>query len=91
MPADFTPLVTEVAELTTVADSAIALMDGFDERLAEAIAADDLSDNSNVAQFAAEFKSQKDKLAEAVARNTPAAEGDDTGGVITGDETSTNG
>jgi hypothetical protein len=73
MPADFTPLVTEVAELTTVADSAVALLDGFDERLAAAIAADNLSDNSNVARFAAEFKGQKDKLAEAVARNTPAA------------------
>lgn len=83
MGADFSPLVTEVTELTTVADSAVALMDGFDEQLAEAIAADNLSDNSNVAQFAAEFKTQKDKLAEAVVRNTPAAP--DTGGVVTGD------
>lgn len=73
MPADFSPLVTEVADLTTVADSAVALMDGFDEKLAEAIAADNLSDNSNVSQFAASFKAQKDKLAEAVARNTAAA------------------
>lgn len=73
MPANFDPLVTEVAELTTVADSAVALMDGFESRLAAAIAADNLSDNSNVAQFASEFKTQKDKLAEAVARNTPAA------------------
>lgn len=72
MPADFSPLVTEVADLTTVADSAVALMDGFDARLATAIAADNLSDDSNVAQFAAAFKSQKEKLAEAVARNTPA-------------------
>lgn len=83
MGADFSPLVTEVTELTTVADSAVALMDGFDEQLAEAIAADNLSDNSNVAQFAAEFKTQKDKLAEAVVRNTPAAP--DTGGGVTGD------
>lgn len=74
MPADFSPLVTEVADLTTVADSAVALMDGFDQRLADAIAADNLSDDSNVAKFAADFKSQKDKLAEAVARNTSAAE-----------------
>jgi hypothetical protein len=72
MPADFTPLVTEVTELNTVADSAVALMDGFESRLAAAIAADNLSDNSNVAQFAADFKAQKDKLADAVARNTPA-------------------
>lgn len=74
MPADFTPLVTEVADLTTVADSAVALMDGFASRLEAAIAADNLSDNSNVGQFASEFKAQKTKLAEAVARNTPAAE-----------------
>lgn len=73
MPADFTPLVTEVADLTTVADSAVALMDGFEGRLAAAIAADNLSDNSNVAQFAADFSAQKTRLADAVARNTVAA------------------
>jgi hypothetical protein len=72
MPADFSPLVTEVSELTTVADSAVALMDGFESRLNAAIAADNLGDNTNVAKFAADFKSQKDKLADAVARNTPA-------------------
>lgn len=72
MPADFTPLVTEVSELTTVADSAVALMDGFQQRLADAIAADNLSDNSNVAQFAADFKAQKTKLTDAIARNTAA-------------------
>lgn len=80
MPANFEPLVTEVTDLTTVADSAVALMDGFADRLAAAIAADNLSDDSSVAQFAADFKSQKDKLAEAVARNTPAAPSGDTGG-----------
>lgn len=80
MPADFSPLVTEVSELTTVADSAVALMDGFESKLQEAIAADNLSDNSNVAQFAAGVAAQKTKLAEAVARHTvaenePPAEG----------------
>lgn len=74
MPANFSPLVTEVTELTSVADSAIALMDGFQSRLDAAIAADNLSDDSSVAQFAAEFGAQKTKLAEAVARNTVAAE-----------------
>lgn len=72
MPADFEPLVTEITELTTVVDSASAFMDGADERLAAAIAADNLSDNSNVARFAADFKAQKTKLAEAIARNTVA-------------------
>lgn len=72
MPADFSPLVTEVSDLTTVADSAVALMDGFASRLEAAIVADNLSDNSNVAQFATEFRAQKTKIAEAVARNTVA-------------------
>jgi len=75
MPANFSPLVTEVSELSTVADSAVALMDGFESRLAAAIAADNLGDDSNVAKFAADFKAQKDKLADAVARNTPAETG----------------
>lgn len=73
MPANFDPLVTEVSDLTTVADSAVALMDGFEQRLADAIAADNLADNSNVAKFAADFGAQKTKLADAVARNTVAA------------------
>ena len=73
MPADFTVLDTEVGELTSVADSAVALMDGFDQRLKDAIAADNLSDSSNVARLSAEFSAQKTKLADAVTRNTPAA------------------
>lgn len=83
MPADFSPLTSEVGELTDVVDSATALMDGFEDRLNAAIAKDNLSDNSNVAQFSASFAKEKTKLAEAVARNTPAAEppagGGDTG------------
>lgn len=73
MPADFQPLVTEVTDLTTVADSAVALMDGFQSRLDAAIAADNLADDSNVAQFRDAVAAQKTKLADAVARNTPGA------------------
>lgn len=73
MAADFTPLTNEISELTSVVDSSVALMDGFEAKLQEAIAADNLSDNSNVAQFASDFAAQKTKLAEAVARNTPSA------------------
>ena len=80
MPADWSPLETEVSELTNAVDSATALMDGFESRLNAAITADNLSDNSNVAKFRDEFAAQKTKLAEAVARNTPA----DTGGGDTG-------
>jgi hypothetical protein len=74
MAADFSPLTNEVSELTSVADSAVALLDGFQSRLDDAITADNLSDNSNVAQLAASFAAEKTKLADAVARNTPAAE-----------------
>lgn len=80
MPANFAPLETEVAELTSVVDSATALMDGFEGRLNDAIAADNLSDDSNVARFSASFAAEKTKLAEAVARNTP---GQETGGGTT--------
>lgn len=79
MPADFQPLANEIAELTSVVDSSVALMDGFGAKLQEAIAADNLSDNSNVAQFASDFAAQKTKLAEAVARHT-VADGETGGG-----------
>lgn len=75
MPANFAPLETEVSELTSVADSAVALMDGFESRLNDAIAADNLADDSNVVQFRDAFAAQKTKLADAVSRNTPAAGG----------------
>lgn len=74
MPADFTPLADEIGALTSVIDSAAALLDGFESKLQEAITADNLSDNSNVAQFAAGVAAEKTKLAEAVARNTPSSE-----------------
>lgn len=74
MGADWTPLENEIGPMTSAVDSAVALMDGFETRLNDAIAADNLSDNSNVARFSAEFSAQKTRLAEAVARNTPAAE-----------------
>lgn len=80
MAADFSPLTTEVTELTSVVDSAVALMDGFQSRLDAAIAADNLSDNSNVAQFRDAFAAEKTKLADAVARNTPGETGGGTEG-----------
>lgn len=73
MPASFTPLETEVSELTSVVDSSVALMDGFETRLSDAITADNLADDSNVALFRDAFSAQKTKLADAVVRNTPAA------------------
>lgn len=80
MPADFSPLTSELGELTSVVDSTTAFMDGFETRLNEAIAADNLSDNSNVAQLRDAFAAQKTKLADAIVRNTPAAPGGEAGG-----------
>lgn len=73
MPANFDPLASEVGAMNDVVDSATALMDGFESRLSDAITADNLADDSNVAQFRDAVAAQKTKLAEAVARNTPAA------------------
>lgn len=78
MPANFGPLETEVSELTGVVASATALMDGFETRLNDAIAADNLADDSNVALFRDAFAAEKTKLAEAVARNTPGGGGGTT-------------
>lgn len=73
MPANFDPLASEIGAMDSVVDSAAALMDGFETRLSEAITADNLADDSNVAQFRDVVAAQKTKLAEAVARNTPGA------------------
>lgn len=76
--ADFTPLETELSEMTSVVDSSVAFMDGFQSRLDAAITADNLADNSNVARLRDAFAAEKTKLAEAIARGTP-SEGDGTG------------
>lgn len=73
MPADFTALTAEVEREKTVGESAIALLNGFQTRLDEAIAADNLSDNTATAALAQSLRAQTDALAAAVAANTPAA------------------
>lgn len=70
--ADFTALENEVSNLTSVVDSAIALINGFSDQLEAALTADNLADNSNVARLAAEFRAKADTLANAVAENTHA-------------------
>lgn len=75
MPADFQPLADELSDMTSVVDSTVAFMDGFETRLNEAITADNLADNSNVAQFRDAFAAQKTKLSDAIVRGTPAEPG----------------
>lgn len=68
MSAELDTLTTEVSETNTVVDSAIVLLKGLKERLDAAgtdpIKLKELSDSLN---------SQQEKLATAIAENTPAA------------------
>lgn len=73
MAADFAALDAEVSRLTDVNASAIALLNGIAQRVADAVAADNLDDNTHIGQLSAELTAQTDALAAAVSANTPAA------------------
>jgi hypothetical protein len=73
MAADFSQLETDVSGLEEVVPSAVALLDGIQQAIEDAVTADNLADNSATATLAKRVASQKTALAEAVARNTPAA------------------
>lgn len=73
MAADFSALEAEVSRLSTVNASAMALLNGVTQMIADAVAADNLADNTETAKLAAELKAQTDSLAAAVAANTPPA------------------
>lgn len=72
MAADFSALEAKVSALEGVVPSAVALLDGIEEMIREAVTADNLSDNSATALLADKVGAQSDTLAAAVARNTPA-------------------
>ena len=72
MAADFGALDAEVSRLTDVNASAIALLNGIAQRVADAVAADNLDDNTHIGQLSAELTAQTDALAAAVSANTPA-------------------
>ena len=73
MAADFSQLETDVSGLEEVVPSAVALLDGIQKAIEDAVAADNLADNSATALLAKRVGTQKASLADAVARNTPAA------------------
>ena len=73
MAADFAALEAEVSRLTDVDASAIALLNGIAQRVADAVTADNLADNTETAKLAADLKAQTDALSAAVTANTPAA------------------
>jgi len=73
MAADFAALEAEVARVSDVNASAIALLNGIAQRITDAVAADNLADNTETAKLAADLQSQSDALAAAVTANTPSA------------------
>lgn len=62
-------LAREVAELTSTTDSAIALIEGLKAKLDDAIATGDMDEVQNLSDS---LSAQTDRLAAAVAANTPA-------------------
>lgn len=75
--ADFSQLQAEVTRNKSVDDSAIALINGFqtrlDQAIAEAVAANDNADLSALTALSGELSASSDALAGAVSANTPAA------------------
>lgn len=71
--ADFAEIEGTVTNTVGVEASAAALINGFQVRLDEAIAANDAGDNSKLTQLSADLKASSDALAAAVAANTPPA------------------
>ena len=71
--ADFSGVNSEVARLTDVVGSAVALINGIAGQIDAAVAANDAGDNTALAGLADSLRAQSDSLAAAVAQNTPAA------------------
>ena len=69
--AEFTEIEAQVASTVGVEASAAALINGFQARLDEAIAANDAGDNSKLAALSADLRASSDALAAAVASNPP--------------------
>lgn len=72
MALDLSALTAEVARNRTVDGSAAALIRGITQRIADAIAADDITDATNLNALMADLASSTDDLSAAVSENTPA-------------------
>lgn len=70
--ANLNRLTTEVAELTTVAESAVALINGLSQQIKDAA-----GDQAKLDELTDKLDAQANSLAAAVAANTPAEEGED--------------
>ena len=65
--ADFTQLEAQVTALEGVVPSVIAIINGIADQIAEAVAADNLADDSASAMLADRVRAQADTLATAAA------------------------
>lgn len=74
MAANFEALEAKVTTLEGVVPSAVALLNGIEQAIRDAVAADNLDDNSHTAQLADRVGAQTDALAAAVAARTPTTE-----------------
>lgn len=72
MALDLSTLTAEVARNRSVDGSAAALIRGITQRIADAIAADDIGDATNINALLEDLKTSSDDLAGAVSENTPA-------------------
>ena len=75
MAVNLDDLRAEVARNRSVDDSAKAIIRGIAQRIADAIAADDIADAANINALVTDLRSSTDDLAAAVTENTPAAPG----------------
>lgn len=71
MAADFSDLEAKVTALEGVVPSAVALLNGIKQMILDAVAADNLDDNSHTAQLATRVGAEVDALSAAVAANQP--------------------
>lgn len=71
MAVDLTKLRAAVARNTTVDGSAIELLRGIPNLIREAIAADDVTDATNINALADEIETSTTSLASAITENTP--------------------
>lgn len=75
MAADFSGLTAEVERIESVVPSVVAIINGIAAKIEEAVAADNLADNSASAALADRVRAQADALAAAAVAGTPAEGG----------------
>lgn len=72
MAADFSGLNSEVTRIEEFVPAVVAIVNGIADKIAEAVAADNLADNTETAGLADRVRAQADTLAAAAVAGTPA-------------------